>query len=195
MDGIDAPEPRPAIDVQPCPAQDGSTMTVLAIDPGYEQSAWVILKDGIPKRSGISPNQHYLSSLTMSDEHYDHAVIEAVACYGMAVGKEVFETVFWTGRFYEAIYQKMGIRVGVHRMYRKEIKMHLCGNNAAKDANIRQALIDKFGPGKEKAIGKKHSQGPLYGISKDMWAALAVGVTWIEKNATQIPLRKLAGLE
>jgi hypothetical protein len=39
----------------------------------------------------------------------------------------------------------------------------------AKDANIRQALIDKLG-----AVGTKKAPGPLYGISGHLWAALAV---------------------
>lgn len=33
-------------------------------------------------------------------------------------------------------------------------------------------------PGKEKAIGKKATPGPLYGVVGDEWAALAVAVTW-----------------
>ena len=37
---------------------------------------------------------------------------------------------------------------------RQEVKLHLCNSARAKDANIRQALIDRFG-GKDKAIGRK----------------------------------------
>jgi hypothetical protein len=47
----------------------------------------------------------------------------------------------------------------------------------AKDANIRQALIDIYG-GNDKAIGNKKTPGPLYGIKGDLWAALAVAVTF-----------------
>ena len=42
--------------------------------------------------------------------------------------------------------------------------------------------IDKFGGSKETAIGKKANPGPLYGVKKDIWAALAVAVTWAETN-------------
>ena len=59
--------------------------------------------------------------------------------------------------------------------------MHLCGNMRARDGNIRQALLDRFG-GKDRAIGRKGSYGPLHGISGDCWSALAVGVTWLEQN-------------
>ena len=49
-----------------------------------------------------------------------------------------------------------------------------------RDANIRQALIDRYGPGKDRAIGRKLSPGPLYGLSGDCWSALAVAVTTTE---------------
>jgi hypothetical protein len=45
----------------------------------------------------------------------------------------------------------------------------------AKDANIRQAILDRFG-GKEKAIGKKANPGPLYGVKSHLWSALAVAL-------------------
>jgi hypothetical protein len=104
-------------------------------------------------------------------------VIEQVASYGMPVGSEVFETVYWSGRFAEAYGAGR-----VHRVPRLQIKLHLCHDSRAKDGNIRQALVDKFG-GKDKAIGKKASPGPLYGVSGDVWAALALAVTWWDQNS------------
>lgn len=60
----------------------------------------------------------------------------------MAVGKEVFDTCLWIGRFTElAILQG----IGVEYIYRKEEKMNICQSMKAKDSNIRQALIDRFG--------------------------------------------------
>jgi len=100
-----------------------------------------------------------------------------VASYGMAVGKDVFETALWTGRFIEA----WG---GPHtKVYRKDVKLTLCGNASAKDANIRQALIDRYPPtggGRRPQTGTKAKPGPLYGVRRDIWQALAVAVTWVE---------------
>jgi hypothetical protein len=62
------------------------------------------------------------------------------------------------------------------------VKMHLCGNTRAKDGNIRQALLDRFGPGKAIACGTKKQPGPLYGVSKDVWQALALAVTWSDQQ-------------
>lgn len=62
-----------------------------------------------------------------------------IASYGMPVGKEVFETCVWIGKFAEASGMKESY------IYRKDEKMNICHSMKAKDSNIRQALIDRFG--------------------------------------------------
>lgn len=147
--------------------------SILAIDPGTTESGWVILRDGQPVKFGKDTNARVLEIIQDRGWLGDHMTlaIEMVASYGMPVGAEVFETCVWAGRFIEAW------GGGEQRVYRRDIKLHLCGQARAKDANIRQALIDRFGPGKDLAIGKKASPGPCYGISGDVWAALALAVT------------------
>jgi hypothetical protein len=100
----------------------------------------------------------------------DHVVIEKIASMGMSVGASVFDTCIWIGRFYEAL--EMCLKTP-NFIYRREEKMNLCGSMRAKDANIRQALIDRFG-----VVGIKANKGWFYGVSKDVWAAIAVGVTY-----------------
>jgi hypothetical protein len=136
---------------------------ILAIDPGTNQSGFV-LWDGSVLESGMLDNQDLLSRL--QDVHSwkpSVVAIEMIASYGMAVGKEVFDTCVWIGRFTE--------RAGapVHLLFRRDIKIHLCGTAKAKDANIRMALIDKHG-----TPGTKKQPGRTYGISGNLWAALAV---------------------
>nr|WP_307731851.1 hypothetical protein [Massilia sp. H27-R4] len=104
--------------------------------------------------------------------------LEMIASYGMAVGREVFETCVWIGRFKQAWHAPDQVEL----VYRKDVKLHLCGTPRAKDANVRAAIIDKFGPGKETAIGKKASPGPLYGVVSHAWAALAVAITASESQ-------------
>jgi hypothetical protein len=161
---------------------------VLAIDPGSEQSAYVLYdcesREVIEHRK--APNHEvmdriYLKPSAGFDELPDKCVIEMVASYGMAVGREVFETCVWIGRYFEA-WRIMTESESPSLMVRRDVKMHLCARNNAKDPNIRQALIDKFGPGKDRAIGRKANPGPLYGISGDCWAALAVAVTFAETH-------------
>jgi hypothetical protein len=60
----------------------------------------------------------------------------------------------------------------VRLVYRKDVKLLLCGSPRAKDANIRQALLDLLGP-----QGTKAKPGPTYGVKSHAWAALGVAVT------------------
>ena len=139
---------------------------ILAIDPGPAQSAWLMLDRGKPDEFAIVANAVLLRDLRTGVLAPDVVVIEWIESYGMAVGREVFETVHWSGRFTEAA----GLRPVV-QLPRRSVKLELCGSAKAKDANVRQALIDRFGG--STAIGRKAAQGPLYGISKDVWSALA----------------------
>lgn len=149
----------------------------LAIDPGPTESAYVWLHETPMQHPveimdfGKKPNAEVLNMVSFSSFRTP-LVIEQVACYGMPVGEEVFETVYWTGRFAQAWSGP------VHRIKRTEVKMHLCHQTkGVNDSVIRQRLIDLFG-GKDKAIGRKGQKGPLHGISKDVWQALALGITF-----------------
>ena len=153
--------------------------TILAIDPGTTESGFVLLgEDGAPVSFGKWANADVLYGIERADYHgSDRMAIEMVASYGMAVGAEVFETCVWAGRFIQRWHEHRTVCAAPIRVYRRDVKLHLCGQARAKDANVRQALIDRFGPGKDKAIGKKASPGPLYGMKADVWQALALAVT------------------
>lgn len=149
-------------------------MSVFAIDPGTSDSAWVLF-DGRVVDHGIEPNVDLLARLrSMEMAHVEAVVIEQIESFGMAVGREVFETVFWTGRFFERSRGK------AQRMARKVVKLHLCQSLRAKDPHIRQALLDRFGG--EAARGLKRAPGPLYGIRSHEWSALAIAVTWWDQR-------------
>lgn len=152
-------------------------MTILGIDPGPVQSAYVLFNAQTQQimEKGTHGNEALLALIGAfrSDREID-LVIEQIASFGMSVGETVFETVFWSGRFA----QEWGRPF--HRLKRHEIKMHLCHTMKAKDPNIRQALIDKLG-----APGTKKQPGSTYGISGDCWAALAVAVTFAETKGME----------
>lgn len=149
---------------------------ILSIDPGNIQSAYVIMdNDCKPIKFGLIDNNDMLN--VVKSEKYDTLVVEMVASYGMAVGKTVFDTCVWIGRFIEAANNR---NIPYEQIYRIEEKTTICYDSRAKDANIRQALIDLFGE-----VGTKKNPGWFYGFKKDMWAAFAVGYTYIEKIKTQ----------
>jgi hypothetical protein len=117
-------------------------MTFIAIDPGDKQSA-VVHYDPARKavmESYYEDNHATIAWLRARNLSHSTLVIEMIASYGMPVGKEVFETCVWIGRFIEAWHGD-----DVHLLYRKDVKLHLCGSSRAKDPNVRAALLDKFG--------------------------------------------------
>ena len=152
----------------------GAGLITLAIDPGTNQSGWVRTCDGNVMDSGVSENHDMLEIIRRG--HAGHLAIEMIASYGMAVGREVFETCVWIGRFQQAWHTPSSVRL----VYRRDVKLHLCGSAKAKDANIRQALIDLYprtGGGSRPQIGTKAQPGPLYGMNTHAWAALGVALT------------------
>ncbi len=146
---------------------------ILAIDPGNEESAYCFIDIQTYKaiEFGKVTNEELLEKINKTDCEKIDLVIEMVASYGMAVGREVFETCVWIGRFIQAHNYKWNY------IYRREEKLHLCGSMRAKDSNIRQALIDRFG-----TVGKKKDPGWFFGFKKDIWSAYAVGVTYLDKK-------------
>lgn len=148
-------------------------MKILGIDPGTRQSAFVVWATKKQKilDKGIIPNESMIKLVRAFKGNI--ITIEMIASYGMPVGKEVFETVLWIGRFLEA-YALIMPNVSKHLVYRREIKMFFCNSMKANDSSIRQAIIDYFGGDKQKVIGLKQNPGRLYGVKKDIWAALAV---------------------
>lgn len=151
---------------------------ILAIDPGTTHSGWVLMRDGAVVDSGVCSNHEMLDNIGLADA--TRMAVEMIASYGMAVGREVFETCVWVGRFVEAWDRRWLPLDESHRLvYRKDVKLHLCGSPRAKDANIRQALIDRWG-GKAEAVGTVKKPGPLYGVKSHAWSALAVAVTALE---------------
>jgi len=151
---------------------------ILAVDPGPEESAWVLYNTEKQEILGKAKedNDSVLLRLTYPEVSIDYLVIEMIASYGMAVGESVFETCVWIGRFMQKWKQSQPGKV--ERIKRKQIVMEVCGSPRAKDSNVRQAMIDKFGP-----PGTKKNPGKTHGFSKDLWAALAVAVGWWDRKA------------
>ena len=154
---------------------------VIAIDPGPTESALVMWNGSTINLLRYARNDEIRKLLGTWSPTESPCVIEQIASYGMAVGAEVFETCVWTGRFMEAYGADR-----VHRIPRLAVKQHLCHDSRAKDTNIRQALIDRFGE-----PGRKKAPGALFGVSGELWAALAVAVTWWD-TARKVPKRHAA---
>lgn len=159
---------------------------ILAIDPGNVESAYVVVDNNLYEviEKGKVPNELLLELIEKYEmpilNENDYVAIEMIASYGMAVGKSVFDTCIWIGRFYQAIIEKYDIEPTL--IYRSEEKMCLCNSMRANDSNIKQALVDRFAPDTpNKGKGTKKNQGYFYGFSKDIWQSMAVAVTFHDK--------------
>ena len=149
-------------------------MNIIAIDPGSTESAWLRLTGGRPDGFGKLPNvdlRRLLDRTLLAG--VDAVVIEQMQSYGMPVGREVFDAVFESGRFAELA---DFAAVPTFLLSRKRVVGHLCGSARAKDANVRAALLERFGGAGAK--GTKAAPGPLYGVAADVWSALALAVTF-----------------
>ena len=144
---------------------------IIAIDPGPVKSAYLIWRmegDRILTK-GIIDSVAILKLFDGIVTRKTVVAVEHVQSFGMAVGASIFDTCYWIGEYRHAIRYKP--QFYWNPVYRKDIKYHHCHNFRAKDTNIRQALVDRFGK-----PGTKKNPGKLYGISKDIWSALAIAV-------------------
>ena len=165
---------------------------VLAIDPGNEESAYVEYDSSngkVMQKMKLSNKKllEYIESFRWANWTM---AIEMPACYGMAVGQTVFDTCRWVGIFQHAFHAPAGSPAFL--VYRKSqnkehgidsVTMHLCKSTRAKDTNVRRAILDRYpatGGGATPQVGTKGKPGPLYGVSKDVWSALAVAITFAE---------------
>lgn len=192
-------------------------MNILSIDPGSVKTGYVIVnrQSRRPLEFGKVLNTELMTAIRQvldghpvtnkKDKILNHE-FDVVACEfpvprGQLSSKDMFKTIWWIGRFYQVIHDHMEVNF----VDRKDVKMHVCGIPNAKDANIRQALIDLYG-GESAAIGGKKCKecngkgskgrtkescevcnasglqspiGPLNGISGDAWSALAISTTFL----------------
>lgn len=143
---------------------------IIGIDPGATQSGFVVYD---PIFETVIDKEICLNiSVQVLMERYKgqakDVVIEQLRGYGLRVGNDTFDSIYWSGRFAQAA---LSLGMEVYMTPRKDIVKALCDNGNAGDKGVRDALIDMFGP-----PGTKKSPGKLYGISSHMWAALAACV-------------------
>ncbi len=144
---------------------------ILGIDPGNTQTAVVlwngtsVLTFAILKNEGVC---NYIFGMNP-----DAVAIEQVRGFGLKAGNELFDTCWWSGRFFQFC---TALLVKCVMLPRKTVVVHLCDQPRAGDTEIRAALIERIGP-----VGTKKTPGPMLGLtSSDLRAALAVAVTYYD---------------
>jgi len=152
---------------------------ILALDPGSEQTGWVLFDGERVRESGVKSNAEMLEHVQKPWLPWPHPsdrpelAIEMMKARGMPTSNDEFRTLVWIGRFQQAWHDPEAVRL----VYRQDVKLHVCGSMKAKDSNIRAALIDLVGP-----QGTKKAPGPTHGVSSHAWAALGVAVTALSQK-------------
>lgn len=135
---------------------------ILAIDPGPVKSSYVVFDGEKIVQSGTEDNLRLIERLPSmySELTKPVLVIEEITSYGMAVGKSVFDTVFWYGRFFQSW------PGDVLLIPRRQVKLHLTGRVNTRDSDIRRAVILRL----DSAAGK---------LRNDEWQAAGLAlVAW-----------------
>lgn len=166
---------------------------LIAIDPGPLTSAYVVLTG--PRQlvdKGILANDEMRTVLGVLD--YSTCVIEYTPPYTLTMGsgrayvpRQVVDTAIEIGRMVQVADERGPCEL----LSRLEVKKHLLGRATGNDSDVRAALLDCWGcRTPQQARGTVKEPGPLHGVTKDLWAALAVGVTFWEQRIA--PARRRA---
>lgn len=143
---------------------------ILAIDPGNEESAFVLFDEKNEKilESGKLVNETLCEKIkTDIKNKADICCIEMLSAYGQ-VGKTVLDTCVWVGIFAESFG-----RTKVEFIFRKSIVTFLTGSPKSNDSAIRTVMISRYGDGNTRS---KQKGNILEGLKADMWQALALAV-------------------
>jgi hypothetical protein len=150
---------------------------VLAIDPGCTESAYALIAADTLRPIEVDKLANATLNLRIPRllDGLPTVAIEMVSSYGMAVGREVFETCVWIGRFAER--SESLLCQPTRLVLRRDVKLHHCQSSKAKDANIAQALIDRFASGEpNRGKGTVKAPGWFHGFKADIWQSYALAV-------------------
>lgn len=186
---------------------------LFAIDPGNKKSGWLICE---PDESvvghleiasfGIDNNREIRKAIAHHRSIHSEVtlLIETPKPTGIPVAAEVMETLIEIGRFLQMW------RGPWSYIFRHEAKVAITRSSKATDANVSQALKDRFGGDSIAVGGKKcktckgnkwtgrehtpceacdetgyqggHGPGPLFDVKEHIWAALLLVCWWDESQ-------------
>lgn len=176
-------------------------MKIMAIDPGTTESAYVILDNQYQILSADKVGNDVILSIIADAPGLDAVIIEDIeprysssdrSAAGAVMGQSTIETIKAFGRFsWQAALR--GLMVG--SIFRRDERSCLVPTKrnglpplpetAPKhaDGQIRASLIRRFARhDQERGRGTKANPDTFYGFCGDMWQAMAVGVTWLDRE-------------
>lgn len=176
------------------------SIAVMAIDPGPQTCGIVLLARRPELASGFGiltaeaevPVRRVFSHIEDNMMANVPVVIEHLSCYGVDFSAVLRDTALISGEF-RLRCRQLGREATF--ITRPDVKLHITSSRKTKDKDIRDALIERWGGevaamGYQKIEGSKQRtpKGPLYDIASHSWAALALGVTFLEMEAEKGPI-------
>lgn len=160
---------------------------LLAIDPGNVNSAYVIIDTETYSPVGFAKLEnkellqqigHWHDQALRGKPAIDETVIETIiASYGQKIGRTTFDTAIMIGRLEQALFSFAPVK----KIPRQTVRRHLCPGIRANDRTVRAALIERFAAqDKKRGKGTTHHPDFFYGFANDVWAAFAVGATYLD---------------
>ena len=161
---------------------------ILCLDTGTTQTGYAIIREDDYSIDSVGkiPNEEILDYIEVYSGWMvgKHVVFERFAPQ-QSMGKTTLDAIVWYGRFIQKCDE---CSIPYTEIYRRDVKKHLLGKfskaNGTADAQIRRALIQRFAKHDLKnGKGTKDNKDWFYGFAgSDMYAAYAVGVTYIDQE-------------
>lgn len=158
----------------------GAVLILLGVDPGQKTSGIVTLYDkgkDVPDivDARIGANNSVLEQI--QDGHGTKAstvVIELPVSHGTGqpASQAFVDTCIWTGQFIQAAHLYATLP-------RHTVTSHL---GCRGDSQVRAYVIQRYMQAHHLQSVKETLHGPLAGVTSHSWSALAVALTWIDKQ-------------
>jgi len=137
---------------------------IIGIDPGPETQSFVALQRGHVFSHFEGNLSDTFRKLYSMREQYGNVLVavEHMQHMGMSVGREVFETAYNVGAIRQFC---LYFHIKFARIFRDQVKRHLCGRIQGGNKEVRAALMRRF------------EKPALKGIQGHLWSALAVAAS------------------
>jgi Holliday junction resolvasome RuvABC endonuclease subunit len=120
-------------------------LNIIGIDPGSAETAYCIVRDDLTISCADKlPNGEFIYFLRRCG--VSAVAVEGIQSYGMAVGREVFDTCYMVGRILQTS-EDLNLPVSIYN--RPEYSKSICGVGKVTDAVLRSSLMARFGGDKK----------------------------------------------
>lgn len=171
--------PGGAVPVAPRRQARGMTDRVMGIDPGPTVSGWAVYDGTDPVVCGVDGNDDVVAMVKIAQARGPVTlVIERVQNYGRNVGKSLFDTLYWSGRFAQAGYDSGHV---VQRLYFMDVRQHFVGKKLARERDVWLKLVERYG-GAERAVGTRKAPGTIAHVKGHARSAFALALTWWDRT-------------